>query len=181
MASTFTVSVPRLQTERFLLREYRPEDFEAFAAHLSDPESMTHLNVSDRKLAWRVFGSHAGLWLLGGAGWWAIERKDTGELVGNVGAFFRDGMPGMELGWNTYRTFWGQGVAPEAAAAVLAYAFDVRREPRVHALINADNRASIRVAERLGLRYHADTELNGKMTGKYTRETETSPLHGGAP
>ncbi|MGF6494123.1 RimJ/RimL family protein N-acetyltransferase [Luteibacter sp. 621] len=170
MASTFTVTVPRLQTERFVLREYRPEDFEAFAAHLADPESMTHLNLSDRKLAWRVFGSHAGLWLLGGAGWWAIERKDSGQLVGNVGAFYRDGSPMLELGWNTYRSFWGQGVAPEAATAVLAYAFDVRREARVHALINAANQPSIRVAERLGLRYAQDTALNGKMTGQYVRE-----------
>ena len=170
MQSNFTVTVPRLHTERFVLREYRPEDFEAFAAHLADPESMSHLNLSDRKTAWRVFGSHAGLWVLGGAGWWAIEKRDTGELVGNVGAFYRDPSPTLEIGWNTYKAFWGQGVAGEAAQAMLRHVFEVRHEPRVRALIDAGNLASIRVAERLGLRYGGDTELNGRMTGAYLLE-----------
>ncbi|KAF1003408.1 MAG: hypothetical protein GAK28_04693 [Luteibacter sp.] len=170
MPSNFTVTVPRLQTERFVLREYRPDDFEAFAAHLADPESMQHLNLSDRKTAWRVFGSHAGLWVLGGAGWWAIEKRDTGELVGNVGAFYRDGDPTLEIGWNTYKAFWGQGIAGEAARAVLDYVFDVRRESRVHALIDDGNRASIRVAENLGLSYGGETAFNGKTTGTYVLE-----------
>ncbi|QWT21539.1 GNAT family N-acetyltransferase [Bacillus sp. NP157] len=167
MDQTYTFTVPRLETARFHLREYRPGDFEAFAAHLADPESMTHLNLSDRKTAWRVFGSHAGLWLLGGAGWWAIEDKATGQVLGNVGAFFRDGFETLEMGWNTYRTAWGKGVAREAGAAALAYALDVRREAKVQALISDANEASKRVAARLGFRYEGEVLLNGKTTGCY--------------
>lgn len=53
----------------------------------------------------------------------------------DVGAFFREASTVMEIRWNTYRAVWGQGFASEAAAAALYYALEVRREPRVRALI----------------------------------------------
>jgi RimJ/RimL family protein N-acetyltransferase len=169
MHHAFSMSVPHLQTERLVLREYRRQDFDAFAAHLADPVSAAHLVPADRHAAWRIFCSQAGLWLLDGAGWWSVEEKRTGRLVGSVGAFFREDLPVMELGWNTYKAFWGQGFANEAAAALLAYAFEVRREPKVRALINPGNASSLRVAQRLGLKYEEDTQLYGKTVGSYAR------------
>lgn len=76
----------------------------------------------------------------------------------------------MEMGWNTYRAFWRNGIANEAAAAVLKYAFEVRREPKVRALIDSGNASSRRVAERLGMRYEMKTELYGKEVDSYMRE-----------
>jgi len=76
----------------------------------------------------------------------------------------------MELGWNTYRAFWGQGFANEAAAAALKHALEIRREPKVRALITSANESSLRVAKRLGLAYETETELYGKTVGIYTRE-----------
>jgi len=170
MNQAFTTSVPYLCTERLTLREYRVEDFELFADHLSHAESSAHLGSADRATAWRIFGSHAGLWVLGGAGWWSIEDGQTGQLVGNVGAFFRDGSTVMEMGWNTYRAFWGKGIAYEAAVAVLNYAFEVRHEPKVRALIASGNESSRRVAERLGMTYEMETELHDKRVNSYIRE-----------
>lgn len=175
MNSEFITSVPHLHTERLWLREYRREDFDAFAAHMADPVSSAHLGTADRQAAWRIFNSQAGLWLLHGAGWWAVEEKETGRLVGSVGAFFREDATVIELGWNTYRAFWGQGFANEAAAAVLHHALEVRREPKVRALIDAANASSLRVAQRLGLAYEAETEIYGKAVGVYTRERERPP------
>jgi RimJ/RimL family protein N-acetyltransferase len=169
MNNEFIASVPWLHTERLLLREYRREDFDAFAAHLADPVSAAHLGPSDRHAAWRIFCSQAGLWLLHGAGWWAVEEQETGRLVGTVGAFFREESTVMELGWNTYRAFGGRGYANEAAAAAVNHAFEIRREPKVRALIAAANESSLRVARRLGLAYEADTEIHGKAVGVYTR------------
>jgi RimJ/RimL family protein N-acetyltransferase len=74
------------------------------------------------------------------------------------------------MGWNTYRAFWGKGIANEAAAAVLNYAFEVRREPKVRALISSGNGSSRRVAERLGMTHEMKTELNGKEVNSYMRE-----------
>lgn len=170
MNDAVAISVPRLHTDRLTLREYRVEDFESFADHLSNAESAAHLGSADRQSAWRIFNSHAGLWLLNGAGWWAIEERGTGQLVGSVGAFFRCDSTVMEMGWNTYRAFWGKGIANEAAAAVLKYAFEVRCEPKVRALIASGNESSRRVAERLGMRFEMKTGVNGKEVDSYMRE-----------
>jgi RimJ/RimL family protein N-acetyltransferase len=170
MNPAFAISVPRLETERLTLREYRRDDFDAFANHLADPESSAFLGQSDRQSAWRIFSSQAGLWILHGAGWWTLEDKQTGQPVGNVGAFFREQSTVMELGWNTYRDFWGKGIANEAAAAVVNYAFEVRREPKVRALITAGNESSRRVAERIGMVYEMEMAIHGKAINSYVRE-----------
>lgn len=169
ITESFANSIPRLQTERLLLREFRREDFDAFADHFADPVSAAHLIPTDRQTVWRIFCSCAGLWLIHGAGWWAVEDRQTGQLVGNVGAFFREECAVMELGWNTYRAFWGKGYATEAAAAALHYALEIRGEQKVQALISATNTSSLRVAMRLGLRHETDTEIYGKPVGSYTR------------
>ena len=174
MNTEFITSVPYLHTERLLLREHRQGDFDLFAAHMADPVSSAHLVTSDRHAAWRIFCSQAGLWLIHGAGWWAVEDKATGQVVGNVGAFFREESTVMELGWNTYRAFWGQGFATEAASAALNHALEIRREPAVRALIASANESSLRVAKRLGLTYESETEIYGKAVGLYTRGREGS-------
>jgi RimJ/RimL family protein N-acetyltransferase len=172
MNNEFITSIPYLQTERLVLREYRREDFDAFAAHLADPASAAHLVPADRQAAWRIFCSQAGMWLIHGAGWWAVEETESGRLVGNVGAFFREESTVMELGWNSYRAFWGQGFAREAAAAALRHAFEVRGEPRVRALIASANESSVRVARHLGLVHEAETEIFGRAVGVYMRERD---------
>lgn len=174
MQSKLITSVPHLYTERLMLREYRREDFDVFAAHLADPASSAHLGAADRAAAWRLFCSHAGQWLIQGAGWWAVEDKETGQLVGNIGGFFREDSTVLELGWNTYRDFWGQGFAKEAAAAVVNHAFEIRSEPKVRALIASANESSLRVAKGLGLIYEAETEIYGKTVGVYTLERGSS-------
>jgi RimJ/RimL family protein N-acetyltransferase len=157
------VSIPRLQTKRLTLREYRMPDFDAFAAHVVES------GYADRKDAWRMFGCNTGSWLLQGAGWWAVEVRETEEPVGTVGAFFREGSQEIEIGWNTYRAFRGRGFASEAAAEAVRYALEVRGEQRVTALIRPGNAPSLRVASHLGMRHEADVELWGEQVGRHAR------------
>ena len=163
------VSVPRLDTARLTLREYRMADFGNFAAHLADAQSMAFLGVHDRRTAWRIFGANAAGWLLQGAGWWTIERRDSGAVVGNVGAFFREGWPEVELGWNTFRAFWRQGIATEAATEVLRYVLEDRGEGRATALVDAGNAPSLRVATALGMTYDSEVDLFGTPVGRYVK------------
>jgi RimJ/RimL family protein N-acetyltransferase len=124
----------------------------------------------DRHTAWRIFGCHTGLWLLNGAGWWSVEVRETGQLVGHVGAFFGESFAGIEIGWNIYRAVCRQGFATEAAAVAIRHALEVRGEPRVRAFIDPGNAPSIRVALRLGMRPEAQTTLYGKPVASYLRE-----------
>jgi RimJ/RimL family protein N-acetyltransferase len=150
--STANVAIPRLETERLLLREYRMQDFEAFAAAQADPEWGKYLGVSDRRNAFRAFGHQTGLWTLQGCGFWMCELKESKAPVGTLGAFFREGWPEMEIGWTTFRPFWGKGYAHEGARAAIRYAFEERKEKRVTALITDKNAPSIKLAEKLGMK-----------------------------
>jgi RimJ/RimL family protein N-acetyltransferase len=161
------VSIPRLRSERLLLREYRATDFDAYAASVADGAVNEFTGVLDRKHAYRVFAAQMGSWILHGAGWWAIELLDTGELAGRVGAFYRDGFPDLELGWFTHPAFWRRGIASEAAAEVVRYAFDTLAVARVTAFISRGNIASLRVAERLGMRYEREAEIWDTQVGMY--------------
>ena len=81
---------------------------------------------------------------------WAVEERETGAFVGRIGFADPDGWPGCELAWTLLRRWWGRGYATEGARAALAHAFTALDKDRVISLIHPENRASIRLAERLG-------------------------------
>lgn len=143
-----------LQTERLLLRAFRQDDVDAYAAMCADPEVMRYLSVTgallSREDAWRQMALFAGHWSLRGFGMWAVEHRQTGRFVGRVGLHHPEGWPDLELGWSLRREDWGQGFATEAARAAADHAFhELRRSHLIH-LILPGNERSIRVAERLG-------------------------------
>jgi RimJ/RimL family protein N-acetyltransferase len=148
---------PRLETERLVLRETRASDFEASAKLWADERVVRHIGGKPRtpSESWTGMLRFPGLWALLGYGYWTLETK-TGDFVGQVGlADFKrdlcidiDGVP--EGGWVLSPDHHGQGYATEAMTAVLAWA-DVHLDaPRTCCLIDPDNAASIRVAEKLG-------------------------------
>ena len=153
-----------LQTDRLLLRMFREGDFEPYAAMCADAEVMRYL-ADGKPLtageAWRQMAMILGHWQLLGFGLWAVEERATGALVGRLGFFQPEGWPGFELGWMLRRASWGRGFATEGAARALAHAFTEMGRDRLISLIRPANRASIRVAERLGERLEARTDLFG--------------------
>lgn len=158
------MAVVTLQTERLVLRMFREEDSDAYAAMCADPEVMRHLGEGrtlTRGEAWRQMAMILGHWRLRGYGLWAVEERATGALLGRIGFFNPEGWPGFELGWVLRREAWGKGYATEGARRALAHAFTDMGRPRVISLIYPANAASIRVAERLGQRLERRTELYG--------------------
>jgi RimJ/RimL family protein N-acetyltransferase len=144
--------IPQLQTDRLLLRGLRQEDFDVYARFMADPE-VTRYTVGDpltRTDAWRSLAVMIGHWTLRGYGMWAVERKSDGVLVGRVGLWNPEGWPGLEVGWTLGKEFWGQGYATEAARAARDFAFVTQDIVRLLSVIDSRNRASQRVAERLG-------------------------------
>lgn len=149
-----------LETERLMLRPFREADLDAWAAIEADPEVMRFMGgPRDRACAWRDMAMHLGHWMLRGYGLWAAEEKAGGALVGRIGLINPEGWPGLELGWLVARSHWGRGLAPEGARAALGHAFEAVGAERVISLINPDNAASIRVAEKLGARFERETRV----------------------
>jgi RimJ/RimL family protein N-acetyltransferase len=144
---------PRVETPRLLLREWRDSDFEPHAAMCADPEVMRFLGGTlDRAESWKRMAEHAGHWTLRGYGKWAVERRDSGAWIGRVGLWHPPDWPGVEVGWTLVRDGWRQGFATEAAAAAVGWGWANLEIDRLVSLIEPDNAASIRVAERLGMR-----------------------------
>ncbi|HUJ48332.1 MAG TPA: GNAT family N-acetyltransferase [Rhizomicrobium sp.] len=144
--------IPRLETERLIMREWRHGDLDAFAPFLADEEVVRYLSgsTSDRNESWRNIAGSAGHWLLRGYGTWAVERKSDGALIGKVGLIYPEGWPGLEVGWTLGRPYWGQGYATESARAAMNYGFLTQGVDKLLSLINVDNTNSQRVAKRLG-------------------------------
>jgi len=159
------IQIPALSTERLLLRPFRDEDLDAYAAICSDPEVMRYLGDGkplSRADAWRQMALISGHWHLRGYGMWAVEETQTGMLTGRIGFWRPEGWPGFELGWLLGRGWWGRGYATEGARATLSFAFETLGQKHVISLIHPENRASRRVAERLGERVEGQTELMGQ-------------------
>jgi RimJ/RimL family protein N-acetyltransferase len=104
----------------------------------------------DRGRSWRHLAFLLGHWQLAGCGMWAVEQRETSTFLGMVGFAEPEGWPGLELAWILARRWWGYGYATEGARAALTHAFTVWQKDHVISLIHPENRASIRVAERLG-------------------------------
>ena len=144
--------IPILETERLLLRAWKPEDIEAYARFMADPEVTRYLTgeVMSRNDAWRNMAMVVGHWVLRGYGMWAVERKSDGAFLGRVGLWNPEGWPSLEVGWTIGREYWGHGYASEAGEAALDYAFNTQDVDRMISVIDVRNEASQKVAQRLG-------------------------------
>jgi RimJ/RimL family protein N-acetyltransferase len=157
------VPIPRLETDRLILRGWSEADLDPFAAMAADPEVMRHLGEpQDRAGSWRAMALHAGHWALRGYGNWAVERRADGVLLGRAGLWNPEGWPGLELGWKLARHAWGHGYATEAARAAMGWAWSALGATELISLIRPENERSARVAERLGFRPLREQDLNGR-------------------
>ena len=141
------------ETARLRLREQVPQDIEFFAEMLGDPETLVHWPCPlTYQEAERWIAQNQRRYTEDGFGWWAVELRETGELLGDCGLArytTEDGVPEVELGYHFHRRNWGNGYASEAAAASVDIALE-RGLTRLIALILPANVASQRVAGRVG-------------------------------
>ena len=170
MSVTTAREAPRLETSRLVLRPFAAGDVDAQAAMMGDIVVMHHLGGQplSREDAWRkLLGGHA-FWSLLGYGYWAVERRSDGVMIGQIGFadFKRAVTPDIEaipeMGWLFAREAFGQGYATEAGQAALAWADEVLKAPETVAIIDADNHPSIRVAEKCGFNENEPATYRGE-------------------
>jgi RimJ/RimL family protein N-acetyltransferase len=162
--------VPIVETARLRLRAFREEDLPVWAATLGDPDIVRHLGGTpfSREDAWRRILSAAGAWPMLGYGYWAVERRGEGDLIGQVGFadFKRDMSPSIEglpeMGWIFAAHAHGRGYASEAVRAALGWADAVLKAPVIPAIIDVDNAPSIRLAERCGFGEREEAHYRGE-------------------
>ena len=158
--------MPTLETERLILRDFVPSDWDAINAFLSDPSVTRFLHFA----SWNEGKRREWLtWLVQEASTphrdaydWAITRRRNGLLIGwlILGRSRHAHEPGMHecgCGYALNQHYWGQGYMPEALRAVFTYAFTVLGTRLIHAECERENTASARVMQKCGMAYEGTT------------------------
>jgi RimJ/RimL family protein N-acetyltransferase len=172
------VDIPDIETDRLRLRGHRLDDVDGAVAMWSDPAVVRFIGgkPSTPQQTWSRILGYVGHWALLGFGYWALEEKASGRFVGEVGFadFRRNIAPSMqhvpELGWALSPLVHGKGYATEAVRAAVAWSDTHFELARTVCLIDADNAASIRVAEKSGYREFECTTFNGTPTLFFERQ-----------
>lgn len=190
------VVIPTLETPRLILRAHRLDDFEAYASIWTEPPVVRFIGGAPltREVAWMRFLRHAGHWHHLGFGYFAVEDRATGALIGEAG--FQDARRAltpsiegtMEAGWVLTGAMHGKGLAEEAMRAALGWADSeqaagridparidsTRIDPRrITCIIQRDHAASLHVAGKLGFSAYAWADYNDRPMVLLERQRES--------
>ncbi|MES2337492.1 MAG: GNAT family N-acetyltransferase [Pseudomonadota bacterium] len=155
-----------IETARLILRDWRDEDIEPFAAMSADPLVMAHLGgVIDRAAASAVIDRLRDTAVRDRMTFWAIERRDDAALLGfcglRIGGHAGTPVPQeLEIGWRLARPHWGQGYAREAAQASINHGWASTEHARIAAWTVPANVASWGLMRRLGMTARPDLDFD---------------------
>jgi len=146
----------RLATARLNLRLFTADDVQAMYDLNSDPEVTRYaeaapvkdLHEAREKLEAGPLADYEKY----GYGRFAVEYAETGQVIGFCGIKYIPEIDLPEIGYRFMKKYWGRGLCTEAARACVDFARDDLEIGKLVALIMPENTASIRVAEKLGMR-----------------------------
>jgi RimJ/RimL family protein N-acetyltransferase len=172
-----------LETDRLLLRRLTLDDVDSLLGIFSDPEAMRYypaIKSRQETIDWidwnlKSYREHR-------FGLWAVIRKDTSSFAGQCGLTMQrnvDGHDEVEIGYSFLRREWNAGLATEAAIVCRDFGFANLNLTRLVSLIDPENRASKRVAEKVGMSCEKEINRWGKRIQVYGIERRTAPPTGG--
>jgi len=153
-----------LETKRVILQKVSLEDASIILALLNEPSFIR--NIGDRGvrtledarkyISNRLIASYEKF----GFGMYLVILKDTGSAVGLCGLVKRDGLDDVDIGYAFFPQYWAKGYAAEAAQAVKEYAKNTVGLSRLVAITDPANQGSIRVLEKIGLKFEKMVKLS---------------------
>ncbi len=149
-----------LRTDRLLLRQWRDDDRQPFAALNNDSDVMQHFpRRFTREESDRFIDDNVNRISTEGWGAWAVESIVSGNFIGFVGfsrpADWHPCAGEIDVGWRLGRTHWGYGYATEAAKCALQFGFDSIGFVELVSFTSECNLASISVMRKIGMRRDA--------------------------
>jgi len=124
---------------------------------------------------WSRLLRYIGHWALLGFGYWVVEEKATGSFIGELGFadYKRDTQPSLkgrpEIGWIFATRFHGKGYATEAVGGAVAWGAVHFGAGQTACIIDPENLASIRVAEKCGYSKLQVATYRGRPTLLFVR------------
>src|SRR5262245_35427497 len=146
--------MPSVETARLNLRLFQPEDLDDLATLLADAEVMRYVGnglPASRTESEKALYSIIRHWQEHGFGRWAVINKETQRFIGFGGLRSLLGTP--EIVYHLARTSWGSGLATELGQASLRFGFAEHPFDRIVAIAKPENKASVRVMEKLGMQF----------------------------
>ena len=152
-----------LETERLVLRMLSADDAEFILELLNQPSFLRYIGdkgVRNTEDAVRYIqtGPQASYERFG-FGLYLVELKDSEVPIGMCGLLKRETLPDVDVGFAFLPAYWSQGYAFEAAAAVMNYGRAALGLRRIVAITTLDNAASIKLLEKIGLRFEGLVKL----------------------
>jgi ribosomal-protein-alanine N-acetyltransferase len=152
-----------LETQRLLLRHLVIEDLDNLFAFYSDPEVVKYIPDAPRNYEEtkeeleRFMNGHPKFPELG---LWATVYKETGRFIGRCGLlpWTIEGQNEVEVAFALSKAYWGQGLATEAAQAIVRYGFEYLHLSRLICVIDHDNKGSIGVAKKIGMAFEREAQ-----------------------
>jgi RimJ/RimL family protein N-acetyltransferase len=170
------MNVPTLTTARLVLRLHDRADFPDCAKLWADPIVTRHIGGRPftEEEVWSRLLRYVGHWWVMGFGYWIVREASTERLVGEVGLsdFKRAIVPalaGPEMGWVLMPEMHGQGFATEAVRAVTGWADEHLDATKTTCIIDPENLASIRVAQKAGYVQTGSQDYKGSNVQVYAR------------
>jgi len=155
-----------IETERLLVRCFLPEaDARPMFGVYGDPEVMRFIPggaLADEAAVGSLLERYADVQQRLGFSSWAVVERETGRVIGDAGFGIFEPTGEVELGYTLARDCWGEGYATEAAKACLAAGLEQLTAPRIIAVVDAENEASLRVPRRIGMRRVETIHAHGR-------------------
>lgn len=153
-----------LETERLILRQFTTEDAEFILELLNEPSFIQ--NIGDRGVrtlegaSAYILNGPVASYAKNGFGLYLVVLKETNEPIGMCGLIKRDGLEDVDIGYAFLPKFWSKGYAVESALAVKTHAKEAIGLRRLVAITDPANEGSIRVLEKIGLRFERMIKLS---------------------
>jgi RimJ/RimL family protein N-acetyltransferase len=161
-----------LETDRLVLRQFTPDDAPFMLDLLNSPPWLRF--IGDRGV--RTL-EDAGHYIQNGPlksysefgfGGYLVQLKEGDLPIGLCGLFRRETLPDVDLGFAFLPGYEGRGYGYEVSSALLDYALTQLKLERITAFCDPENQASIRLIEKLGLRFEKSVQFNGKAKWLYS-------------
>jgi ribosomal-protein-alanine N-acetyltransferase len=153
-----------IETERLNLRRLSIDDAGFILELLNEPSFIKNIGdkgvrtIADARQY--VLNGPVASYQTNGFGLYLVELKESGQAIGICGLVKRDSLADVDIGFAFLPDFWSRGYALESALAVKAYGLDVLKLKRIVAITNPDNEGSIRVLQKIGLKYERMVRLS---------------------
>ena len=158
------VTLKVLETERLILRWITTDDAEFIFTLMNEPSYLRFIGdkgvrtISDAREY--IQNGPVDSYERFGYGLYLTEQKIDGAAIGICGLVNREAIDDVDIGFAFLPDYWGNGYGYESAKAIVDYGRNIVRLKRIVAVIESENQSSVRLIEKIGLRFEKMVSLS---------------------